>query len=77
MYSKSVAPADAAVINDKGFTFIEILMTLAVIGILFVPVIQLFNHAVLATSDSLELITATNLAKSEMERNLRIVTRDS
>lgn len=58
--------------KNNGFTFIEILMTLAVIGILFVPVIQLFNHSVFATSDSMELITATNLAKSEMERTLNL-----
>ena len=55
-----------------GFTFVEILITLAVIAILFVPVMQLFSHAVYATGDSLDLITATSLAKSEMERTLNL-----
>src|SRR3989338_1278579 len=72
MGSKRNCSFNTMYFNKRGFTFIEILMTLAVIGILFVPVIQLFNHAVLATSDSLELITATNLAKSEMERTINL-----
>ena len=58
--------------NCVGFTFIEILITLAVIGILFVPVMQLFSHSIYATADSLDLITATNLSKSEMERTLNM-----
>lgn len=58
--------------NEKGFTFVEILMTLTVIAVLFVPVMQLFSHSIYATTDSLDLITATNLAKSEMERTLNM-----
>ena len=58
--------------NHKGFTFIEILITIAVIGILFVPVMQLFSHSIYATADSLDMITAINLAKSEMERTLNL-----
>jgi len=52
----------------KGFTYIELLITLAIIGMLFVPVMQLFSHALYSTSTSQDLITATNLAKWEMER---------
>ena len=59
-------------LSANGFTFVEILITLAVIGILFVPVMQLFSHSIYATADSLDLITATNLAKSEMERTLNM-----
>ena len=58
--------------RQKGFTFVEILITLALVAILFVPVMQLFSHAIYATADSLDLITATNLAKSEMERTLNL-----
>ena len=58
--------------NDNGFTFIEILMTMAVLAILFLPVMQLFTHSVFATADSMDLITATNLAKSHMERTLNL-----
>lgn len=55
-----------------GFTFVEILMTLAVIGILFIPVTQLFNHSIFATANSLEMITAANLANSEMEKTINL-----
>ena len=52
----------------KGFTYIELLITLAIIGVLFVPVMQLFSHSLYATGDSQDLITATNLATWEMEK---------
>jgi len=47
-------------------------MTLAVVAVLFIPVSQLFNHSIYATADSVELITAMNLAKSEMERMINL-----
>lgn len=43
-------------------------MALAVIAVLFIPVIQLFNHAIYATSDSKDIVSATHLARSEMEK---------
>lgn len=58
--------------DRRGFTFIEILITISVIAILFVPVMQLFSHSLFATDENLELITATNLAKSEMERTINL-----
>lgn len=58
--------------NQRGFTFIEILMTLAIIAILFVPVMQLFSDSLFATTQSLEMITATNLAKSHMEKTINL-----
>ena len=58
--------------NDGGFTFIEILMTLTVIAVLFVPVMQLFSNALFSTSVNLESITAMNLAQSEMERTINL-----
>ena len=54
--------------NNRAFTYIEILIALAVMAVLFVPIMQLFSHTVYSTSVSQDLITATNLAKWEMER---------
>ena len=54
--------------NIRAFTYIELLITLAIIAVLFVPTMQLFSHSLYATGASQELITATNLAKWEMER---------
>jgi type II secretory pathway pseudopilin PulG len=59
-------------IRAGGFTFIEILMTLTVIALLFVPVMQLFSNSMIATAQNLERITAVNLAQSEMERTINL-----
>ncbi len=66
MYSKS-APS-----SELGFTFIEILITLTVIAVLFVPVMQLFSSSLYSTSENLDRITAMNLAQSEMERTINL-----
>ena len=58
--------------KESGFTFIEILMTLTVIALLFVPVMQLFSNALFSTTVNLESITAMNLAQSEMERTISL-----
>ena len=58
--------------RESGFTFIEILMTLTIIAVLFVPVMQLFSNALFSTSVNLESITATSLAQSEMERTINL-----
>ena len=55
-----------------GFTFIEILMTLTIIAVLFVPVMQLFSNSLVSTNDNLEMITAMNLAQSEIERTINL-----
>ncbi len=47
-------------------------MTLAVIGVLFMPVMQLFSNALVAVNENLEAITAMNLAQSEMERTINL-----
>ena len=59
-----------------GFTFIEILISLAIIAIVFIPMMQLFSHALFSTAASQDLITATNLARWDMERikNLNVTT---
>jgi len=57
---------------ENGFTFIEILITLTVIALLFVPVMQLFSNSIYSTSQNLDRITAMNLAQSEMERTINL-----
>ena len=47
-------------------------MTLTIIAVLFVPVMQLFTHTMAATTESLDMIVATNLAKSEMEKTINL-----
>lgn len=54
--------------RKNGFTYIELLITLAIIAVLFVPMMQLFSHSLNSTVVSQNLITATNLAKWEMEK---------
>ncbi len=58
--------------RSAGFTFIEILITLTVIALLFVPVMQLFSNSLYSTSENLDRITAMNLAQSEMERTINL-----
>ena len=66
MYSKSARHP------ESGFTFIEILITLTVIALLFVPVMQLFSNSLYSTSLNMDRITAMNLAQSEMERTINL-----
>jgi len=58
----------------KAFTYIELLITLAIIAVLFIPIMQLFSHTLHASNTTQNLITAVNLAKWEMEkiRNLNV-----
>ncbi|MFH1503868.1 MAG: type II secretion system protein [Candidatus Omnitrophota bacterium] len=64
--------------KKNGFTYIELLITLAIMGVLFVPIMQLFSHSLYSTTISQDLITAANLAKWEMEKvkNLNITTEN-
>lgn len=52
----------------KGFTYIEVLITLAVVAILFIPMMQLFSHGLYSATVSSDMITAVNLGRWEMER---------
>lgn len=59
---------------STAFTYIEILISLAVIAALFIPMTQLFSYAIYSVSVSGEEITAVNLTRWEMEKvkNLNI-----
>ena len=62
----------------SGFTFIELLITLAIIAVLFMPIMRLFSHVIYSTASTQDYITGTNLAKWEMERtkNLNITKKE-
>lgn len=52
----------------KGFTYTEVLITLAVMAALFVPMMQLFSQGLVSSAVTGQTITALNLAKWQMER---------
>ncbi len=54
--------------NQRGFTYTEVLITLAVMAALFVPMMQLFSHGLVSSAATGQAITALNLAKWQMER---------
>ena len=54
--------------NKDAFTYIEILITLAIIAILFVPMMRLFSYGLYSVTISGDMITATNLARMQMEK---------
>jgi len=53
---------------ERAFTYIELLITLTIIAVLFVPVMQLFSYSLQASNASQDLMTATSLSRWEMER---------
>lgn len=54
--------------TKKGFTYTEVLITLAVMAALFVPMMQLFSHSLVSSAVTGQTITALNLAKWQVER---------
>lgn len=54
--------------SERGFTYIEVLITLAVVAVLFIPMMQLFSHGLSSATTSGDMITAVNLARMEMEK---------
>jgi prepilin-type N-terminal cleavage/methylation domain-containing protein len=54
--------------RQQGFTFIEILITLSLLGLLFVPMMNFFSQAVESTRSSRDMMTAVTLARWHMEQ---------
>lgn len=54
--------------SRAAFTYIEILIALAVVAVLFVPMMQLFSYGLYSSTVSGGKITAVNLARWEMEK---------
>jgi len=44
------------------------MITLAIVAVLFIPMMQLFSHALYSTGVSGDMITAVNLSRWEMEK---------
>lgn len=61
--------------SSTGFTYVEILITLTLMAMLFIPMMQLFSHAMEATQASRDLITAVTLARWDMERVKNVGSR--
>src|SRR3989338_5349009 len=54
--------------SRKGFTFIELLIALAVMAICFLPLMRMFTVALEQTREAEDLSVAQGLAREEMER---------
>ena len=44
------------------------MITLAIVAVLFIPMMQLFSHSLYSTTVSGDMVTAVNLARWEMEK---------
>ena len=54
--------------KKQGFTYIEILIALTVMAVLFIPMMQLFSYSLYSATVSGDMITAVNLSRLEMEK---------
>lgn len=54
--------------KSSGFSFIEILIALAVIAIAFLPLMRMYSTALEQAKEAEELSVAQNLAREEMEK---------
>ncbi|MGB4177057.1 MAG: type II secretion system protein [Halanaerobiales bacterium] len=54
--------------EEKGFTLVEILITLLIVGIVFIPMIIFFNNSTVYTSEAGKRSQAIKIANSTMER---------
>ncbi|MCM8795032.1 MAG: prepilin-type N-terminal cleavage/methylation domain-containing protein [Candidatus Omnitrophica bacterium] len=63
--------------HSRGFTFVEILITLLVLGVAVVPLMQLYGTAVDQIAYTDDLSTASALAREEIEKvkNLALTER--
>lgn len=58
-----------SVANQKGYTILEVMIASAVFAVVLIPMVALLGNVLIKYSTS-DLITATNLAREEMERTL-------
>lgn len=56
-------------LNTNGFTLIEVLVTLAILGIVIIPLSGLFVQAIKVNGDAKERLIATQIAQQYLERN--------
>lgn len=63
--------------NIKGFTFIELMLAVTLMGLSFFPIMHLFASALDTINTTSEMSTALNLAREGMEmvRNLNLPTK--
>ncbi len=56
------------IFSKKGFTYIEMLITVVLMSVCFIPIMTLFRTAVTGAASTQELVVALNLAREEMEK---------
>ena len=58
-----------SVADQKGYTILEVMVASAVFAVVLIPTVALLGNVLIRYSTA-DLITATNLARGEMERTL-------
>lgn len=53
--------------NKNGYTLVELIITLAILGIIIAPIFNVFNESLVVNVKSKSRIMATNLAQTSME----------
>lgn len=57
--------------NNKGFSLLEAIITIAIVGIVFLPIAMIFNNSTKSSIDTKEQLIANELAQQYME-NLKV-----
>lgn len=52
----------------KGFTYIEMIIAIVFISLVFLPLMHIFSLNVLSVTQTGDILTAANLAREEMEK---------
>ena len=68
MCKTSMVPIPKTNLTQKGFTFIELLISLAVMGIAFLPLMQMFTTGMEQIYSISEINTASLLGREAMEK---------
>jgi len=59
-------------VKDKGFTFIELIMVILIVGIAVVPLIQMFTTSLKGSADTEATSVALELAQDKMEETKQL-----